>query len=707
MSPSTVKVAIAEEFLDALVRLPDAARKKAATLLRKFRSDPASPGLNYEKIESEDPRVRSLRVDQNYRAIVLAPDSGSTYTIVYVGAHDEAYRWARRRTWAVNPATGGIDVVEIPDAAPVPASTPTDRRPEKRPAKPPLFVGAADGDLARLGVGRVLLPHVRAFADRDDFEAAETWMPKDVYENLFFLLDGYSVEQILELPERSEFRATAAEPVSFEAALLAPASSAAFHLVEDDRDLEEILSAPLEKWRVFLHPSQKRTVVRDVAGPSRVIGGPGTGKTVVALHRARELARRFLPDPKQRVLLTTFTRNLADDLGASLVALCGEERRRIDVQNIDTVIGGVLRNAGRTLKFANEDEQKAAWTAAMAVAPVPGIDMGFLRDEYENVVQAQGCVDESSYLSAPRAGRRRALTRADRRALWATFAAFRTELARDGKTTFEDAAEAARQLVLAGKAVRPWSAAVVDEAQDFSPSKLRFVRALIPEGRNDLFLAGDAHQRIYGRTLPLSRVGIDIRGRGARLTLNYRTTKEIAAFALAVLKGTPPADDLDESQADFRGYRSIRRGPAAEVRRFATEEDETAAVGQHVRSLAAAGVALNEICLVARTLDDLEPCRASLRAAGIPTCEVTAERTPEGVAAVRCATMHRVKGLEFRAIVVPGLRDTRFPLAKSRRFEEPEADWLARERQLLFVACTRARDRLLLTASGTPSALLG
>jgi superfamily I DNA/RNA helicase len=272
-------------------------------------------------------------------------------------------------------------------------------------------------------------------------------------------------------------------------------------------------------------------------------------------------------------------------------------------------------------------------------------------------------------------------------------------------TTHDDAAEAARQLLLSGKVARPWVAAVVDETQDLSAAKLRFLRALVPEGRNDLFLAGDAHQRIYGRAAPLSRVGIDIRGRGARLTLNYRTTKEIAAFAMSVLKGTT-ADDLDEATADLRGFRSIRRGPAARLRTFAAEEDEASAIRDEVKSLAAAGVALDEVCIVGRTAKALESAQASLTKAGIPTVSL-GDRTPSaGASGVRLATMHRVKGLEFRAVLVPGLRDTAFPLRAARMLEEPESDWHARERRLLFVACTRARDRLLLTASGPISPLL-
>ncbi len=705
MTPPVVSIAFGEDFLSAIVALPAAIQKKVTTMIRKFRQAPDTGGLNYERIEARDARVRSVRVDQGYRAILLAPEKGATYTFVYVDAHDEAYRWAKNRTWSVNPATGGIQVVEIPEAkvAPVEATVASGG-----PPHPGLFSGLSEEEAARFGVNVVLWPHVQGFATRGEFEAAGNWFPKDVHENLWFLLEGFGVEEILARPERQAVESAATVDVAdFETALKAPASSAAFHIVEDDRDLEEILAAPLAKWRIFLHPSQTRIVRRDLAGPGRVLGGPGTGKTVVALHRVRELVRRFFSGENQRVLLTTFTSNLARDLEDNLVALCGEERRRIDVRHVDSVVMGVLRAAGKAPVIPDQEEEfERHWTAALGVAPLAGFDAAFLRDEYRLVVQAQGCTREADYLGASRAGRKRPLARSERRAVWATIQAFRTEGARAAHCMWNDPADAAAALLESGKAPRAWVAAVVDETQDLSAAKLRFLRALIPPGRNDLLLTGDSHQRIYGRAVPLTRVGIDIRGRGSPLTLNYRTTKEIAAFALGLLHGTT-ADDLDGGQDHLRGYRSIRSGPQAQIRVLSTEADEDLYLVSSLRSLLSSGLAPEDILLTCRTSALTRRFSSLCSSSGIPTLNLSAP-APDSPppSAIRVATMHRDKGLEFRAVIIAGLRDTVLPNPKAREDSESESSWHARERLLLFVASTRARDSLLLTASSPASPFL-
>ena len=277
-------------------------------------------------------------------------------------------------------------------------------------------------------------------------------------------------------------------------------------------------------------------------------------------------------------------------------------------------------------------------------------------------------------------------------------------LLRKKKTEWSSVIKDARSYLELKKPTLPYRAIVVDESQDFHAEEWRLLRAMIPFGSNDLFLVGDAHQRIYGQKVALKACEINVQGRASRLRIKYRTTEEIRAWAMAMLEGVE-IDDLDGKREDETGYKSLLTGPKPEVHHFETRPAELKYVGQRVKELVGSRPP-EHVCIVTRTnkllKDDYQPMLKSL---SIPSTLLDQKREGDGV---RLATMHWVKGLEFPVMILAGINTKYMPLQLDSHDDDPiaAADHESRERSLLFVAATRARDLLVVTNWGTPSPFL-
>lgn len=694
-------VYIADTFLQSLTALPQSQQKKVREFIGKFRHDPTAASLNYEPIHNvRDDRIRTVRIDLAYRAVVLHPEAGKDYVLVWVDHHDEAMDWARTKIFSVHPATGAVQAldVQIAEAVNLPA---LDQAVKPQANVDVLFGWLDDNALARIGVPAVLLPAIRALHNSEDLEHAHPYLPQEVYERLFWIAnEGCSVEQALEYTSAAV--ADTIDTTDLATALAHPDSRRRFHLVESAEDLDSILDAPLEKWRIFLHPSQERLVSRNFQGPARVLGGAGTGKTVVAMHRARHLARDVFTAPQDRILFTTFTRNLAINIEQNLRNLCGSEFARIEVRNLHAWVLHFLNARGRYPAIVDEDERKQCWRNAQERSGVHGWSLAFLHREWEAVVQAQGISDRDTYLHAPRQGQLRALSRPQRGQLWQVFAAYRAELDRLGKVEWQDLVRDARQLLESGSVLLPYRAIVVDETQDFTAEDLRLLRSMVPDGPNDLFFVGDAHQRIYGYPVVMQQCRIAIRGRSAKLRINYRTTEEIRRWATSILVGSE-FDDLDGAADDLAHYHSLLRGIKPNVRVFSTREDECDYLVQELQALCETARP-ETICLVARTHEQLRShYLPALQRSGLPYLFLDRDTPEYAGTGVRLATMHRVKGLEFAHVLIAGMNDHWMP---PRGLDAGDADAFQSERCLLHVAATRARESLTVTGWGKPSSLL-
>ncbi len=692
------KVALSNDFLMQLAKLPAKVHGKVMKWAIQFQADPTSSGINYENIQgARDPNLKSVRLDVDWRGIVFKPNSGDVYVLLYIDHHDAAYRWAENRKLTINPVTGAMQLVTLEQVQAPPAVMPV-AEPEVAPdapqpiAAPAIFAGLTDQQLMSLGVPAELLELVKTLTDEDALDKVQSRLPVEAYEGLFLVAAGDTVSQVLVARETRVDRAIDTE--DFAAALVTPESQSRFVVVSDDEALMAILNAPLAQWRVFLHPTQHKLSMGDRSGAVRVLGGAGTGKTVLAMHRARWLAENRT-QPGQKVLFTTFTKNLATDIEHNLKTLCGASiLAKLEVTNLDAWVHGFMRSRKlehRIVYDRKQDGALQAWQSALAVRDTSlDLSESFYAQELEQVVLAQGITTLDEYRTARRTGRGVVLSRAKRDSVWPVFEEYRGQLTSRKLKEVDDAYREVAGVLLAEQqtSASPYSAIVVDETQDFGPQALRLLRAMIPLGANDLFFVGDGHQRIYSRhKAAMSKCGIDIRGRSKKLYINYRTTDEIRRQAVALLEGVE-IDDLDDGYDESKRYRSLSHGPTPVVANLNGLEEAFAQVKQFLSAWQPDVAATSELtfCVVASSEKNRDALGHLLQQAGVRTVAITAQsnHTDErGV--VYLSTMHRAKGLEFDCVAVVA--------PKSYSNDSAEG---STKRQLLYVALTRAKRGAIL-----------
>ncbi len=711
-------LALAKEFLASYSKLDMVVQKRVNDLVEKCRQLSLAElnqlkGVHLETYKGQkDPRARTVRLGENHRGIALVPDGSERIVLVNVLTHDDADHWMANNEFKVNAATGALEIVNagaIAETAQVLASSaPIETATET----PKLFARRKDKDFTQLGVPDDLVPALRALDSELQLEGLLSVLPTGQAETLILLTGDDSVDAIYS----SISGTTAPEEIDIDdlaAAVAAPASQSTFHVVSDEDELAEMLALPLAQWRTYLHGSQQEAAYRPVYnGPARITGGAGTGKTVVAMHRAKALADLAEDRSAKTILFTTYTRNLAQAIERDLNLLGGSELTDlVEVLNVDRLAHRVVQDfEGSNPRIISDEEARSLLDEIiLELALEDDLTPTFVQQEWEQVVLAQNLDARDDYFKASRAGRGVRLDRKGRARVWKTIEALTQRLAdRNGRTYTQIAAAAAGYLTQ--EPVKPYHHVIVDEGQDLHEAQWRLLRAAVPEGPNDLFIVGDSHQRIYGRRSSLRKQGIDIVGRSKKLRINYRTTRQILRWSLGLL-GDIAFDDLDEGgdAQDFAGYHSYLDGPAPTCGGFASKGEMVAGLVEQVQAWVAAGVDESAIGVAARTKGTFGAIEEALRAAGVLATQLSPDlRSVDGVA---IGTMHRMKGLEYRCIAVVDVSSTEVPLPMSLtpKPEDPvqhELD-LRREQCLLYVACTRARDDLWVAWSGKPSGFLG
>ncbi|MEV6429876.1 3'-5' exonuclease [Nocardia sp. NPDC051463] len=718
-------------------------KDKVCDFFDKLRADDTAPGLHIEPLRGAlDTHVRTGRVDLNYRAVMFRVDDRfGEPTYIYLGTwkHDVANKVAEKATLRVNPINGVLEsIVSQLDGGGKRPDVP--RSSGQAAAQPTLgYLAGAGYTLEqltdRLGLDTDLAAEVLSAQDQDGVftvaQAAEVaWQQNAILE----LAVGRSIDDIRNALGLAE---PYPEPVLDEneqilAALTHPASRMQFTLVDDNDELRRVIEGvDFTAWRTFLHPNQRRFVEQDQRGAFRLSGGAGTGKTIVALHRAHHLARQ---NPGARIVLTTFNKTLAQGLRDSLVALdptitlaVRPGERGVYVTGIDGLAAAHLRSttdldsafrivfgADTPARSGQPVSPDIGWAEAISSAE-HNLDRrlaqtSFLSTEYVNVVLGNQVTTQAQYLKVPRAGRGVRLSRPQRIAVWQIITRFR-KLGRVAcRLSFPEVlalATADLQLRAESTGQRVADHVIVDEAQDLHATHWTLLRALVAEGPNDLFIAEDSHQRIYGQPVVLSRLGINIRGgRNGKLTHNYRTTAQNLHFAVSILEGTT-YHDLEEGEESTAGYTSARLGPAPALICCDSAADELQAVADQVTAWTDEdGISPGEIAVLARTARERDFLVRALNERGV-AAEVLGDALPTA-SQVAVLTMHRSKGMEFRCVVLVGIDQEHVPPQQSVRDvpaeERDEAE--QRERSLLYVAASRARDQLVVTWSGQVSDLL-
>lgn len=695
----TVKVAISSDFLTAFAVLPRKIQGKVTEFINKFRNDPTSPGINYEKIRNAiDSKICSVRIDDTYRGIVARQEKSGVYLLLWVDHHDEAYAWAQRKRCEVNPKSGAIqvfDVQEIVETVPV--------KVESR-----LFDELSDSDLLDFGLPEAQLEMARSIQNTAEFYSKGDMFPKDAYENLSWIAEGFHLHEIRELID-SEKPDKLPATDDMAAALERPESMKSFVIVEGEEELRRIMAEPLEKWRVFLHPTQRKIVERNYSGAARVLGTAGTGKTVVAMHRAKQLAGACAD--KEKILFTTYTANLAGDIRENLRKICSvEEMRHIEVTNLDAWMSAFFREQGYEAEIVYDDKAIELWEAAIASAGEElGFSPNFYEDEWNRVIVANEAFSLSLYVKAPRTGRGTRLDRKKRMQVWKVVEAYQRLMKERNIRDVNMAMYECRTIIAKMPQELLYKHVIVDEGQDFSANAFRLLRALAGEAHpNDLFIVGDSHQRIYKNKAVLSKCGINIRGRSSVLRINYRTTEEIRKSAFAVLNNIS-FDDLDADVEPGDKCQSLMHGQVPVIKCFKDAATEFGYILDEIKRLNSSGVALSDICIVARTHKLLEDYIANFTKNGICSFEIKRSKSDDrSFLGLRMATMHRVKGLEFKYVFIVAANNRVIPLASAIDHSDhvSEQETTTAEKCLLYVAMTRAQKAVIITSYGRKSEFL-
>ena len=682
---------IADTFTASLAKLSNEKQKEVKTTAFDLQLNPANPGMQFHKLDrARDPNFWSVRVSRDLRLIVHKAQT--SLLLCYVDHHDDAYRWAERRKLETHPKTGAAQLVEIRETIKeITVPKYVEAVEVKESAKPLLFAQVAKEDLLSYGVPAEWVDDVRQ-ANEDTLPEVADHLPSEAAEALLDLATGV-------IPQVTLPAAADADPFDH------PDALRRFRVMNDAEELARALNYPWEKWTVFLHPAQRQLVERHYKGPARVSGSAGTGKTIVALHRAVFLARS---NPEARVLLTTFSGILASALSTKLRQLISNEPRlgeRIEVHAINTISRRLYRLHFGRPQIASRAIIRQLLEEAAGEGDDHMFSSHFLMTEWEQVVDAWQLETWEAYRDVRRLGRKTRLPEPQRIILWAIFERLRSKLKDQDLVTDADVFSR-----LAAKFAesnhQPFTFTVVDEAQDTSVAQLRFLAALGADEPNSLFFAGDLGQRIFQQPFSWKAVGVDIRGRSNTLRINYRTSHQIRMQADLLLG--PELSDVDGNAEERRGTISVFNGPKPTIMVFDTQEDEIETVSQWLSDRTSEGLMPHEIGIFVRSATELDRSQAAVEEAGL-SFKILDQNVETTSGDVSLGTMHLAKGLEFRAVVVMACDDEIVPLQERIETVSDDTDLeevYNTERHLLYVACTRARDHLLVTSVDPASEFL-
>lgn len=669
---------IADTFSDSLARLTGEEQKAVKTTAFDLQLNPANPGMSFHKLDkAKDKSFWSVRVSSDIRIIVHRSDS--SLLLCYVDHHDKAYAWAERRKLETHPKTGAAQLVEIRETVQeilVPVYV------QQKPDAVLLFSGNSDDELLSYGVPPEWLADVRQATENSLLTLADH-LPAEAAEALLELATGGK-------PRILDFLAEQKSPFDH------PDAQRRFRVMADVEELQRALDCPWEKWTVFLHPEQRQLVERDYSGPARVSGTAGTGKTVVALHRASVLVRA---NPEARVLLTTFSDTLANALQAKLKWLLSNEPRlaeRIDVYSLEAIGLRLYKSRVGAVSVASREQIRSLIDAVNQVVGGHKFSLHFLFTEWEQVVDSWQLKGWEAYRDVARLGRKTRLPEAQRKVLWSIFERVQVGLKALNLVTMSEVFT-----ILAVKVAESdkviFDHAIVDEAQDIGVAHLRFLAAIGNGRPNALFFAGDLGQRIFQQPFSWKSLGVDVRGRSRTLRINYRTSHQIRLQADRLLG--PTVTDVDGITEDRNDTVSVFNGPQPTVEVLKTINDEVKTVSNWMRARAQNGFLPHEFGVFVRSVAQVGRASQAVLAAGLPF-KVLDEHVDTESGFVSIGTMHLAKGLEFRAVVVMACDDDVIPLQGRIETVGDDADLQEvydTERHLLYVACTRARDDLVVT----------
>jgi mRNA-degrading endonuclease RelE of RelBE toxin-antitoxin system len=682
---------IADTFTSSLGKLTDTEQKQVKTSAFDMQMNPANPGFQFHKLNAaRDPNFWSVRVNRDIRIVVHR--SESRLLLCYVDHHDDAYKWGERRKLETHPKTGAAQLVEVRETVKeivVPTYVGTD---SSITSSTPALASVTAEQLLQYGVPEDWITDLLK-ADEDQILELVDHLPAEASEAVLELATG-GLPRIPEKPQSDH------DPFDH------PDSFRRFRVVEDADELTMALDYPWEKWAVFLHPAQSNLVKKEFNGPARISGSAGTGKTIVALHRAVHLARKH---PDARILLTTFSDPLARNLLSKIRILCASDPRlmeRIEVASLDKLAARLSKHVQINDLIPDKFELFKDLENTLDKNDYSNIGSSrFIINEWMEVVDAWQITNWESYRDFKRLGRKIRLTETKRKQLWDIFVEFESVIHDKGWIT-----RAAQLKKLSEKYMErkraPYDFIVVDEAQDITPMQLNFVGAFASQGKDNLFFTGDLGQRIFQTPFSWASLGVEIRGRSHSLKINYRTSHQIRRQADRLLNNK--ISDVDGNEEDRSGTVSVFNGPNPVITVCDNVNSESGIVAGWIKNQVEAGATPGEIGIFVRSDDEVNRAEAVAKILDMPFVVLDESKDKRGEM-ITISTMHLAKGLEFRYVVVMACDDEVIP-SQSRIERVTDMSDLEEvyntERHLLYVACTRARDGLIITGVSPESEFL-
>lgn len=692
---------VGKEFFYSYSDMPKYIQKKTRAFMDKFTENPMLPGINYEKLQSCDDRIRSVRIDKDYRLIVLVmPDNG--YLALHVDKHDEAYEWVRKRKFDIDEETNRVSIyidiknseAEIKEMQKVISNKQAASSDEHLEA----FHRLTREEWQQIQIPEHFAEQVCSFASEEEFYQSRECFPADIFERLEFVLAGFSPEEIQSelLCNQPDMTGESAEIIS---------------MAEHKEELEGMWDFPLEVWRLFIHPSQKKLVEMNAAGPVSITGNPGTGKTVLAMHRSIWLAQNVCKGLNDKVFVTTFSKNLAMTMKNNILSMCSAEcAAKIEVLHMNQWVTDYLKKMGYPYKIIYENDLKNIWKEAfLKCRNEMCMTEHFYINEWNDIIVPNEIKDLESYIKVSRIGRGTKLSREQRKTVWSMFDTVYRLLEDRKERTFEMAVLDAQKIVSKDNNTR-YRCIVVDEGQDLSNGVYKLIRALVgSEKGNDIYICSDVKQQIYNRKPVLAKCGINVRGRSKKLKITYRLSMAGKEWAEMLIKGQQynSIEDTElNKQAD--SCVSLKQGKKPQVCCFDTGRSEQHFVLTQLKELISHGVKPETICITARLNAIVKNCAEYLNHNGIPVWIVDAVNEYSGEA-VHLSTMHKIKGLEYDYVFIICANKDVLPLkiaVDSAGDEVEQREIRKREKNLLYVAATRARKQLYITAAGNISEFL-
>ncbi|HYX09434.1 MAG TPA: UvrD-helicase domain-containing protein [Bacteroidales bacterium] len=699
-----MRLLIGDKFFDSFIKLPKGIQKKVVEFQQKFRDNKNSSAINLESISTfKDQSLRTARIDKSYRAIIGTIKGRDDYYILWVDHHDEAMEWAENKTFEWNNVTNSPQLYTVKTSEKEVTSRPQWEKyySYDEPENSSVITSLSKEELLKLGVPDKILDDVKQINSFPALEKLEKRIPEEVFENLFYLLDGVEYSEIVEGVEESKQNEDG-DSLLFKR----------FYVEVDDELLQQMLDGDLEKWSLFLHPSQRALVNKDFNGSVKVTGGAGTGKTVAALHRLKYLSKKYGNGDK--VLFATYTNALKRNLEKQV------QKLKINPQRYQlTTIDSLVQDLGKKFKILTDNSTITGYSYTLTSrdiwekileTEVTGMELDFLDRETQEIFYHYDITDRQSYFRQTRFGRGKPITRKKRLEVWQLFQKYQL---------YKKANDIIDRLELFNRVAsylnehpeqRPFNHIILDEVQDCSNVEIRFIRSLVDEGENDLFLVGDPYQSIYSRKVVFSEADVNIRGRRSkRLKVNYRTTEEIKKYAVSALKGVK-YKDFDEGEESLKGYVSMFHGNVPLYEVFNTRKDEVSFLINKISETIDNNdhVKLSDIVIATRTKDSYREIMSYLHNDGIEYFDLRDQTGNRN--GVHLCTFHSLKGLEYKVVLLSDVNDRTCPY-KPYKFDdwskEEQETYLNSEKSLLYTAMTRAIMELCVTGVGDKTDWIG